>query len=144
MLVVSHGFLLFCVFLFVSCLRRACLSRGVFITSNKFSKDVSTEHFCVFKISVLFKFFKFKCPLFLYCFFFSVLFIVSYKRNCTKWSKIEKMRLQITSDSLTVFMKILLISLPEQGVILVGIVICKDKDLEYKWFKKSLVWVYDS
>ena len=36
-------------------------------------------------------------------------------------------------------MKILLISVLEEGVILVGIVICKDKDLEYKRFKKSLV-----
>ena len=59
MLVVSHGLLLVFVSLFARCfLRGACLSSGAFITCNKFSKDVSTLHFCVFEISVQFNFSK--------------------------------------------------------------------------------------
>ena len=65
-------------------------------------------------------------------------------RNCANWSEIEKVRLPLNSDSLTVFMKILSISVLERGIILVGIVICGDKDPEYMWSKKSLVWVCDS
>ena len=40
----------------------------------------------------------------------------------------EKVRLPLTSDSLTTFVKILWISVLKSGVILVAIVICGDKD----------------
>ena len=56
--VVSHDLLLLFISHFVSCLREACLSRSVFITCNKFSKDVSVLRFCVLEIFVQFKFSK--------------------------------------------------------------------------------------
>ena len=51
----------------------------------------------------------------------------------------EKVRLPITSDSLTTFEKVLLISVLKSGVILVAIVICWDKDPGYMQSKKFLV-----
>ena len=52
-------------------------------------------------------------------------------RNSAKSSEIEKARLPLTSDSLTVFAKIVSISVLERGIILVGIVICGDNDHKY-------------
>ena len=42
-------------------------------------------------------------------------------------------------DSSVEFVKILSISVLERGVILVGMVICGDSELEYAWFKDILV-----
>ena len=82
----SYGLLLVFISPFVSCLSGACLSISVFITCNKFSKDVSVLHFCIFKISVQFKLSNSYLNLvvlsflwfLLYCgFFFSLLFMVT-------------------------------------------------------------------
>ena len=41
-------------------------------------------------------------------------------------------------------MKIFQVSVLELGVIVVGVVICGEKDLEYMQSKRYLVWVCDS
>ena len=56
----------------------------------------------------------------------------------------EKVRLPLTSDSLTTFVKILSISVLKSGNILVAIVICGDKNPGYMQSKKSLVGVCES
>ena len=146
--VVSHDLLLVLISFFVSCLKGACLSSSVFVTS-----------FLKMCLSCTFVFLKFLSNLifanlleiWLYWVFYSSLYIVVLSffccsgqiKNCIKWSEIEKVRLPLTSDSLKLFVKILSISVPEWGVILVGIVICWDKDPEYVRSKKFLVWACD-